>query len=111
MDLPAKLIDYSEPVRGEPRCMTAGAAKVFRIVEYSRDKGNMERVPLAVLACLAGVFFLAYVYPRPAGAGILRAFLVRVAKAAAIAATHLCALAISWDPRAICSERSPAFRA
>ena len=91
--------------------MTAGAAKVFRIVEYSRDKGNMERVPLAVLACLAGVFFVAYVYPRPAGAGILRAFLVRVAKAAAIAATHLCALAISWDPRAICSERSPAFRA
>lgn len=55
-----------------------GAADIFRIVEYSRDKWNMERVPRALLACMVGLFFVVYVDPKPAGTGILRAFIVLV---------------------------------
>jgi len=39
----------------------------------------MERVPLALLACLVGMLFVVYVDPRPAGPGILRAFITLVA--------------------------------
>jgi hypothetical protein len=53
-----------------------GAADIFQIVEYSRDKWNMERVPRALLACMVGLFFVVYVDPKPAGGGILRAFLI-----------------------------------
>lgn len=55
-----------------------GAADEFQIAEYSRDKWNMERVPRALLACMVGLFFVVYVDPRPAGSGILRAFVVLV---------------------------------
>jgi hypothetical protein len=55
-----------------------GAAGVFQIVEYSRDKWNMERVPRALLACMVGLFFVVYVDPQPAGSGILRAFIALV---------------------------------
>jgi hypothetical protein len=68
--------------------MRAGAVDVFQIVEYSRDRWNMERVPLALLACLAGVFFLVYVDPRPAGPGILRAFITLVAVSIVVLLTH-----------------------
>jgi hypothetical protein len=36
----------------------------------------MERVPRALLACMVGLFFVVYVDPKPAGGGILRAFLI-----------------------------------
>ena len=55
-----------------------GAADEFQIAEYSRDRWNMERVPRALLACMVGLFFVVYVDPRPAGGGILRAFVVLV---------------------------------
>jgi hypothetical protein len=56
-----------------------GAADIRKIVEYSRDRWNMERVPLALLACLVGMFFVVYVDPRPPGSAILRAFITLVA--------------------------------
>lgn len=52
-----------------------GATDAYPIVEYSRDRWNIERVPLALLACMVGLFFVVYVDPRPAGPGILRAFI------------------------------------
>ena len=55
-----------------------GAGDIFQTVEYSRDQWNMERVPRALLACMAGLFFVVYVDPQPAGTGILRAFIVLV---------------------------------
>jgi len=68
--------------------MRAGTVDVFQIVEYSRDSWNMEGAPLALLACLAGVFFLVYVDPRPAGPGILRAFIALVAVSIVVLLTH-----------------------
>lgn len=55
-----------------------GAGDVLQIVEYSRDKWNMERVPRALLACMVGLFFVVYVDPQPAGPGILRGFIVLI---------------------------------
>jgi hypothetical protein len=56
-----------------------GATDVFETVEYSRDKWNMERVPRALLACMVGLIFVVYLDPKPAGPGILRAFIALVA--------------------------------
>jgi len=58
--------------------MDAGVANVFQIVEYSRDKWTMERVPRALLFCLVGMAFVVYVDPRPPGPGILKAFILLV---------------------------------
>lgn len=55
-----------------------GTADIFQTAEYSRDRWYMERVPLALLACMAGLIFVVYVDPRPAGPGILRAFIALV---------------------------------
>lgn len=40
-------------------------ADIFQTVEYSRDKWTMNKVPLALLLCLAGLVFVIYADPRP----------------------------------------------
>jgi hypothetical protein len=71
--------------------MNAGAADdVFRTVEYSRDKWTMNRVPLALLGCFAGLALVAFIDPRPPGIGtfvllaVLMAFGILSALASAI---------------------------
>jgi len=61
------------------------AAEIFRIVEYRRDRWNMARVPLALLFCLAGLFFVVYVDPRPPGFAILKGFTLLLVAAAVVA--------------------------
>ena len=52
--------------------MDPTAPEISRIVEYRRDRWNMARVPLALLFCLAGLFFVVYVDPRPPGLAFSR---------------------------------------
>jgi hypothetical protein len=65
--------------------MDPTAPEISRIVEYRRDRWNMARVPLALLFCLAGLFFVVYVDPRPPGLGILKGFILLLAAAAVVA--------------------------
>lgn len=65
--------------------MEPTAPELSRIVEYRRDRWNMARVPLALLFCLAGLFFVVYVDPRPPGFGILKGFALLLAAAAIVA--------------------------
>src|SRR5437763_15624754 len=65
--------------------MDPTAAEISRIVEYSRDRWNMARVPVALLFCLTGLFFVVYVDPRPPGPAILKGFILLVVAAAVVA--------------------------
>jgi hypothetical protein len=65
--------------------MEPTAPELSRIVEYRRDRWNMARVPLALLFCLAGLFFVVYVDPRPPGLAILKGFILLVVAAAIVA--------------------------
>jgi hypothetical protein len=65
--------------------MDPTATEISRIVEYSRDRWNMARVPLALLFCLTGLVFVVYVDPRPPGAAILKGFVLLVVAAAVVA--------------------------
>src|SRR5882724_13390585 len=60
-------------------------AEILGIVEYRRDRWNMARVPLALLFCLTGLFFVVYVDPRPPGPAILKGFVLLVVAAAVVA--------------------------
>ena len=65
--------------------MDPTTAEVSRIVEYRRDRWNMARVPLALLFCLTGLFFVVYVDPKPPGHAILKGFALLLAAAAVVA--------------------------
>src|SRR3954462_4135301 len=65
--------------------MEPTAAELSRIVEYRRDRWNMARVPLALLFCLTGLFFVVYVDPRPPGFAILKGFILLVIAASVVA--------------------------
>ena len=65
--------------------MDPTAPELSRIVEYRRDRWNMARVPLALLFCLTGLFFVVYVDPRPPGLGILKGFALLMVAAAIVA--------------------------
>lgn len=56
--------------------VSARATDVLQTVEYRRDKWNMERVPVALLLCLGGLAFVAYVDPSPPSYGVLLLFAV-----------------------------------
>src|SRR4051795_8702785 len=64
--------------------MDPTTAELSRVVEYRRDRWNMARAPLALLFCLAGLFFVVYVDPRPPGFGILKGGILLVVAAAAV---------------------------
>ncbi|MBR1211900.1 hypothetical protein [Bradyrhizobium sp. JYMT SZCCT0180] len=65
--------------------MEPAPADISRIVEYSRDRWAMARMPLALLFCLTGLAFVVYVEPRPPGAGVPTVFGLLMAAAAVVA--------------------------